>query len=715
MPDLLFEIFSEEIPVRMQAGAAGDMLQSLKAKLGEADLTYESAESFYGPRRLTFSVTGLPRRQEDRCEERKGPKEGSPEQAMQGFLRRAGLKNLDQAELRDTPRGKVWFAVTQIDGRETAAVLPDLLLDVIQGYTWPKSQRWGYTTFRWVRPLHRILAVFDGKVLAGGLDLGGGETLAFSNECEGHRFLSSATFQVRSLTELEAQLKERCVTLRAEDRKATILAQLQAACTREGLKLIEDPSLLNEVAGLTEWPTAVMGRFAEAYLAVPEECLILSMKEQQKYFAARQSDGKLANVFFTISNGVANSDHTVIRAGNERVLNARLADARFFWEQDLARPLEDYLPKLADIVFHAKLGSIADRVVRMKYLAEYLAGELGADAAKARRAAQLMKADLVSTMVCAFPKLQGIMGCAYAKAAGEPEAVAEAIASHYQPAGPDDDCPCDLISVIAALVDKIDTLVGFWLINQKPTGSKDPYALRRAALGVLKLVDNLADHHEKYLDLKMVFWISAWSYGSKISLSRKVVFQAVTGLIVFFLQRLSTEAKSNAQRGDIFVALAEPIRQQLARDEKRGSLEAQGGVGFDPTVLKRNAYQMECFLKTEAGLRVQDAYTRAKYFAREAAPLLSKDQSLELGKKLGLESDSSFSFWQYIDQNKDRAQKGKWSADLEKMVPAAGQIQQYIAEHQILGRGQETKVIVSNLSAFVEAVNQIADLSKLED
>ena len=401
MSDLLFELFSEEIPARMQVGAARDMLKALEIKLTEAGLAYNQAEAFYGPRRLTFSVTGLPARQEDRTEERKGPKENAPKQAIEGFLRGAGLASLNQAELRETPKGKVWFAVQQIKGQATAAVLPQILLEVIYSYTWPKSQRWARTNFRWVRPLHRILAVFDGQALDGSLDMGGGEALGFSNLSEGHRFLSPGTFKVSSLSDLETKLKERYILLRVEDRKAVICEQLNGACVQENLNLIEDTGLLSEVAGLAEWPTVVMGTFDENFLAVPEECLILSMKEHQKYFAARKADGTLANVFFTVSNMVADDNFAVIRAGNERVLNARLADAKFFYEQDLKQPLANNIPKLDKIVFHAKMGSLGDKVKRMKFLAREIALALGFSREiqdQAIQAVRLIKADLVSQM-----------------------------------------------------------------------------------------------------------------------------------------------------------------------------------------------------------------------------------------------------------------------------------------------------------------------------
>lgn len=678
MSDLLFELFSEEIPARMQAGAARDMLKSLEAKLSEAGLAYESAETFYGPRRLTFSITGLPARQEDRSEERKGPKEGAPEKAMQGFLRGAGLESLDQAELRDTPKGKVWFAVTHINGQETAAVLPQILLDVIQGYTWPKSQRWARTTFRWVRPLHRILAVFDGQVLDGTLDMGGGESLTFSNQSEGHRFLSPGPFEAKTLADLQAGLKERYVILSADDRKTAILQQLQAVCAQEGLDLIEDQGLLTEVAGLAEWPTVVMGRFDKAYLAVPEECLILSMKEHQKYFAARTRDGKLANVFFTISNMVASDDFAVIRAGNERVLNARLADARFFWEQDLTTPLEDNLPKLSDIVFHAKLGSVADKVARMEVLATMLADMLGEDEDQAKRAVHLMKADLVSGMVYEFPELQGLMGRYYALEAGEDKAVANAIAEHYQPAGPNDDCPSDPISVIAALADKLDTLHGFWRIDQKPTGSKDPYALRRAALGVVRLIRE----NELSIDLRKLFGI--------YSANQRVTGDFIPDLLAFITERLTVQLRDEGAKHDVLQAVRfgkpEP---DLLRFVKRADVTQQ---------------------------RLTEDLAAAY---KRAGNILDKAKGWEHIENRSSQEAADTSFSASLDSAKPKISEAMFKEDFGQVFDILGGLRAEIDTYfdAVMINADEAELRnqrLSLLADFVDAVNQVADLSKLE-
>ena len=690
MPDLLFELFSEEIPARMQADAARDLLSALTSKLDQAGLTYTHAESFYGPRRLTFCVTDLPRQQQDRVEERKGPKEGAPAPALQGFLRGAGLASLDQADLRDTSKGKVWFARKLIPGQETATVLVPLLREVIQGYTWPKSQRWARTSFRWVRPLHRILAVFDAKTLDGELDMGGGERLTFSNQAQGHRFLSQGCFTATSLAALESGLKDRHCILRAEERKARILEQLQEQCAARELTLIEDQGLMDEVAGLAEWPVVVHGHFDAAFLTVPEACLILSMKEHQKYFAARKPDGRLAPVFFTVANMVADDDFAVIRTGNERVLNARLSDAKFFYQQDLAKPLEANLPKLEEIVFHAKLGSVGEKVRRMQQLAAYLANELGADHLKAQRAVRLMKADLVSAMVCEFPELQGVMGRAYALAAGEDPAVAQAIAAHYKPAGPRDACPSDPISVIAALADKIDTLVGFWLIDQRPTGSKDPYALRRAALGLIRLIreNNLR------LDLRALIAAHEASYARRGSVAE--------ALLAFITERLAIQLRDEGAKFDVVEAVRGSVAEGGLKGDLKGNLE--GNLGrFVKRVQTTQAHLSDDLVA---------AYKRASHILEKA-----KAWTRVADQPTAQTADQSFAA--ALDTAKPQLSKLMDAEDFGAVFETLGglraEIDQYFDAVMVNADDPDLRnQRLSLLAEFVDAVNQVADLSRLE-
>ncbi len=492
MAELLLELASEEIPARMQARAAEDLKRLVTERLTAAKLDFAHAAAFATPRRLALVVKGLPKQQPDTAEERKGPKEGAPEQAIQGFLKSAGLTSLEQAELRDTDKGKVWFAVKKQAGRPTAEVLSDLLVQAIQALPWPKSMRWGTGSFRWVRPLTSILARFDGKRVLGVLDLGNGGRLPFGDSAVGHARLDPRSIVPVCFSDYRVELERAKVILESGKRRARIEEQAQAAAEQAGLVLRQDAGLLDEVSGLVEWPVVLTGGFEAEFLSVPPEILVTSMRSHQKYFALEKADGSLANNFLVVANveaPAASPRRANIIAGNERVLRARLSDAKFFWDQDRKTKLADRVPALVDIVFHAKLGTLDQRVDRVAALAVELAQHIeGADAAQVRQAARLCKADLTTGVVGEFPELQGIMGRYYALADGEPAVVADAIAEHYAPKGPDDRCPTAPVSVAVALAEKLDTLVGFWSIDEKPTGSKDPFALRRAALGVIRLI-----------------------------------------------------------------------------------------------------------------------------------------------------------------------------------------------------------------------------------
>jgi glycyl-tRNA synthetase beta chain len=488
MAELLLELFSEEIPARMQARAAEELKRLVTEKLKAAGLAFAKAESYVTPRRLALGVHDLPTQQPDVSEEKKGPRVGSPDQAVQGFLKSAGLTSLDQCEQRDTGKGIFWFAVSKKTGGATAAILPALLSEAIAGLSWPKSMRFAAQSFRWVRPLHAITAMFDGEPLKGSLDLGGA-VLNFGDESRGHRFLSPDAFPVAAMADYKHRLKEHYVFLDPAERRAEILRQAEAKADEAQLKLRHDEGLLDEVTGLVEWPVVLMGRIDEAFMALPPEVLTGSMRAHQKYFAVTEGSGKLAPRFLVVSNMETKDKGAVIVAGNERVLRARLSDAQFFWDQDRKVRLDERLPALKDIVFHAELGSVAEKMENVRALALELTKPIkGADPVKVARAVALAKADLVTGMVGEFPELQGVMGRYYALAQGEAPEVAHAIAEHYSPLGPNDVCPTAPVSVAVALADKIDTLAGFFTIGQKPTGSKDPFALRRAALGAIRLI-----------------------------------------------------------------------------------------------------------------------------------------------------------------------------------------------------------------------------------
>jgi glycyl-tRNA synthetase beta chain len=531
MPDLLLELFSEEIPARMQRRAAEDLKKLVTDALVERGFLYEGAKAFATPRRLALHVAGLPVKGQDVREERKGPRVGSPDAAIQGFLKGAGLSSIEQAKIESDPKkGEFYVAVIEKPGRSTSNVLAEIIPGIVKNFPWPKSMRWGAASresgsLRWVRPLHSIVCTFgpeteDPEVVRFDVDgIGSG------NATRGHRFLVPDLFHVKHFDDYVQGLERAKVVLDADRRKDMILHDAKDLAFAQGLELVEDEGLLEEVAGLVEWPVVLMGSFDEAFLDIPPEVIRTTIRANQKCFVLRQpspsplrggargggvgaeldqhgadtptstsspqgggEQGVLANKFILVSNLIASDGGKTIVGGNERVVRARLSDANFFWKTDQQVKLEDRLEKLKTIVFHEKLGTQYERVERIAALAKELAPTVGADPELAERAARLAKADLVTEMVGEFPELQGLMGRYYATLQGEHASVAAAVEEHYKPLGPSDRVPTDPVSVAVALADKIDTLVGFWAIDEKPTGSKDPYALRRAALGVIRLV-----------------------------------------------------------------------------------------------------------------------------------------------------------------------------------------------------------------------------------
>ena len=542
MSELLVELFSEEIPARMQKKAADDLLSLLTQKLKKAGLDYSAATAHVTPRRLIAVIDGLPEKQPDTSEERRGPKADAPEKALAGFLGSVGL-TLEQCEKRETPKGTFLYAVVETKGAETRSVLPGILAEAVKELAWPKSMRWGRHAFRWVRPMHGVLAVFGGKTLDGEIDLGGG-ALTFTNQTRGHRFLAPDAITVSDFVDYQAKLHAAFVIIDREERKRIIEEGAAALAKAESLTVKPDQGLLEEVCGLVEWPVPIMGRIDDAFMDVPAEALVTSMRSHQKYFSAEHADGTLASRFITVSNMAADPERdATIRAGNEKVLRARLSDAKFFWDQDRAVKLEARRAKLSDILFYQKLGTVADKAGRLEALAEWLAGYVpGADSAKAKRAAALCKADLVTEMVGEFPELQGIMGRYYALHDGEAPEVADAIADHYAPQGPNDRCPTTPESIVVALADKLDTLAGFFAIDEKPTGSKDPFALRRAALGVIRLIVE----NKLRLPLGDAFTKAAGLYPD---------LGAPDGILDFFADRLKVHLREGGVRHDLVSAV----------------------------------------------------------------------------------------------------------------------------------------------------------------
>ncbi|MEM6415117.1 MAG: glycine--tRNA ligase subunit beta [Pseudomonadota bacterium] len=484
MPELLIELLSEEIPARMQARAAQDLKRHVNDALINAGFLPEGVEAFAGPRRLTVVVTGLPTTQPDLKEEKKGPRVGAPEKATDGFLKSAGLSSLNACEVRSDKKGEFYVAIIDRKGRPTADLIAELFPEIVKNFPWPKSMRWGEGDLKWVRPLTSILCVFDNEVVPFTVD-----TLSSGDVTRGHRFMSNDVLQARNFEAYETALRNAKVMLDGDARKELIAREATTLCEAQGLELVDDPGLLAEAAGLAEWPMVLIGTYDEKFLSLPDEVLTASMRGHQKYFSVRDPEtGHLTNRFICVANLDAPDGGTAMRAGYERVLTARLSDAWYLYNQDLKQPLEGHVDELYKITFFEGLGSIGDKVDRVTTKAMALADAVGAKPDEIARAARLSKADLVTGMVNEFPELQGVMGRYYAKEQGDPDDIADAVKVHYQPIGQDEVVPTAPISIAVALADKIDTLTSFWSIGKKPTGSGDPFALRRAALGVIRII-----------------------------------------------------------------------------------------------------------------------------------------------------------------------------------------------------------------------------------
>ena len=552
MPELLLELFSEEIPARMQAKAAEDMKSLVTNALVEAGLVYEGAQAHATPRRLVLSVEGLAARTKDVKEERKGPRVDAPDQAIQGFLKSTGLQ-LGDLTVQDDKKGKFYIAVISKPGRATEAVIAGIVPDVIRKFPWPKSMRWGSGDLRWVRPLQSILCCFDGEVV--NFAINGMES---GNATRGHRFMAPQEITARRFEDYAQKLHDAKVVVDSARRAELIRVEAKTLAFAQNLELIEDEALLKETAGLVEWPVVLMGAFDESFLAVPPEVIVTSIKQHQKCFALKDGKtGKLANRYLLVSNMIARDGGQLIIQGNNKVIAARLSDAKFFWEQDKKTPLEKLLPKLDHITFHAKLGTQGERVKRIEALAGEIARTIGADPAKAMLAARLAKADLVTGMVGEFPELQGLMGRYYALAQGVDEEVADAIRDHYKPQGPSDSLPVSKNGQAAALADKLDALVGFWAIDEKPTGSKDPYALRRAALGVIR---SIIEHRLRLplmpvLSLADERLLSGTRSIAKSAWRDEQVNVALIDLLSFFADRLKVYLRDQGMRHDLIDAV----------------------------------------------------------------------------------------------------------------------------------------------------------------
>jgi glycyl-tRNA synthetase beta chain len=685
MPDLLLEFFSEEIPARMQAKAAEDLQKLVTGRLVDAGLVYEGARAFATPRRLALWVQGLPVRQPDVREEKKGPRVGAPENAVAGFLKSAGLASLDQATVQKDPKkGDFYVALIEKPGRPAIEVIAEIVPEVVRGFPWPKSMRWGAASAKpgalgWVRPLHSIVATFGPETEVPDVVPFAVDGIAAGDVTRGHRFLAPEPFRVRRLDDYAAKLEAAKVVLDPARRQDMILTDARNLAFAQGFELVEDAGLLAEVAGLVEWPVVLMGAFDAAFLSIPPEVIRTTIRNNQKCFVLRKASPlpsgerstprasaaagegdssapdtpphpaglrpadlspqgrgeeseRLANRFILVANTEAVDGGKAIVAGNERVIRARLADAKFFYETDLKVPLEDRLPKLKEIVFHEKLGTQGERVERIERLARELAPVVGADAEKAARAARLAKADLVTEMVGEFPELQGLMGKYYALAQGEDASVARAIEEHYKPLGPSDRVPIDPVSVAVALADKIDTLVGFWAIVEKPTGSKDPYALRRAALGIIRILEcgfrlKLRTIFADALSQVVKFSGSIEPAGNAVKISATVKDREfdfrVKGIdtkpiandVIAQLQNEFAEWFLDTKSNDLLDFLVERLKVKLREQGERHDLVdavlAEQRERDDLLLIVRRVEALAKFLATEDGANLLAGYKRA--------------------------------------------------------------------------------------------------------
>ena len=739
MPNLLIELFSEEIPARMQAGAAENLKTLVTNGLVEAGLTYSGAKAFSTPRRLALAVEGVSAESPTVREERKGPKVGAPEKAIEGFLRGAGISRDDLVE-RETPKGVIYFATIEKEGRAAEAIVAETLEATIRNFPWPKSMRWGDGSLRWVRPLHSIICLFE--------DEAGSRVVDFEIDgiksgatTEGHRFMAPKRFSVTSFDDYEAQLKRAFVVLDAKERADHIWQDASNQAFANGLELVEDNGLLMEVAGLVEWPVVLMGNIDETFLDLPPEVLQTSMKEHQKFFSVRNPKTNRIERFVTVANKRTSDNGATILAGNQKVLAARLSDAKFFWENDLRvakDSIETWTAQLSNVTFHNKLGSQADRIERISALARDIAPFVGADEDDAEKSAKLAKADLSSEMVYEFPELQGLMGRYYAKAAGLSDEIAAVAEEHYAPLGPSDNVPSAPLSVIVALADKIDTLTGFWAVSEKPTGSKDPFALRRAALGVIRLVreNNLSLRLERFVSLQLIrhkIGILGSSSSDETDILRQVLsgigthgafeaaYRVIEGraggsadfkqlgqdltdmlcdLMSFFHDRLKVHLKDEGIRHDVIDAcLANPLNDDLR-------------------LIAERATALEGVLNTDEGANLVQGFKRANNILKQAELKDGVEYSYGADFKYA-ETDEEKVLFAALDQAAeaitaslalgDHVGAMAAMAELRHPVDAFFEAVQINVDNEVLRRNR-----LNLLSRIRSVCGQVADLAQLE-
>lgn len=699
MAEFLLELFSEEIPARMQAKAADDLKSIATKFFSEQQLAFSKLDTYVTPRRLTLVVDGLPTERPAKTEEKKGPRVGSPDQAVQGFLKSAGLSKIEQAEVRPTDKGDIYVAVI----KQPALKMEDVLRDAggkfvaeLRGQ-WPKSMHWNDGDKYWVRPLRRVLAVLDGKPIDFTLDFGGNVKIQSSNQTEAHRFMTDGKpIAVKNFADYQKQLHGGKVILDRAERKKIILDELNTKAAALKLKLRPDEGLLDEVSGLVEWPVVLIGTIDAEFMSVPDRVLITSMRQHQKYFSLLDADGRLSNRFALVANIEAKDGGKTIIAGNERVLRARLSDAKFFWEQDQKTKLEQRLPKLKDIVFHAKLGTIGQKVERLSNLAQALANSLDADPVQAVDAAMLCKADLVTGMVGEFPELQGYMGGQYARVEGELADVADAIADHYKPAGANDDVPTKKLSIVLAIADKIDTLVGFFLADEKPTGSKDPFALRRACLGVIRLIleNNIS------VSLKPLLHLSFQNYADQM-MDIPTAEEKTTGeLLEFFYDRLKVYLKDQSIRHDIINAVL--------------------SVSGDSNLLRlvQRARAVEEFLSTENGAQLLAAYRRSSNIVKAEMQKDKKDYAGAPDNRL-LQQEAEIKVFETVYKIvvpcKELIEEGAFTQAMQSLVYLRAPLDAFF--EQVMVNTDDAEVRANRLRLLNQiraTMDLVADFSKIE-
>jgi len=734
MADLLLELFSEEIPARMQTRAAADLERLVNQQLLDAGFMPEGVKGFATPRRLALVVTGLPNAQPDRKEERKGPRVGAPEKAVEGFLKSAGLDSLDQCETREDKKGEYYVALIEEKGRPTAEVIAGFMPEVIAKFPWPKSMRWGDGDLRWVRPLHAILCAFDGEIVEFEVD-----GVTASDRTWGHRFMAPDEIQVRNFEDYAAQLKRAKVVLDTEERKETILGEAEQLCKAQGLELVEDEGLLNEVAGLAEWPVVMVGTFDVKFLTVPDEALTASMRGHQKYFSVRDpKTGRLANKFVYVANIEAPDGGAAMRTGYERVLTARLSDAWFLYQQDLKTPLAEHAKKLEKVTFFEGLGTVADKSARITALAGALAKKVSAEEDTVRQAAWLAKADLVTQMVYEFPELQGLMGAYYAEAENQPTEIVEAIRDHYKPVGQNDTVPSSPTTVGVALADKLDTLVAFWTIGKKPTGSGDPFALRRAALGAISLI------LENQIRISLFHWLHVageilldfftQNVTDKVAADARAVEEMGYGK-QDYSARLKALQSHNPKASEFISALVS-MEQELVdffhdrlkvylRDKGHAHdhvdavrFRADGSLEDDIVLIVSKLEALDAFLKTDDGANLTAAYKRAANILKAEEKKGDTDVSGPIDENKLVEPAEKQLFM-VLNEVRDTANSACAEEDFEKAMSELAKLRSPLDTFfEDVTVNSEDAALRNNRLALLSEIKticeQVADLSRLE-